>query len=126
MENSWYELFTKWEIPPVASLALVLVATLYTIGWIQARRSRPAQLPRWRLIAFLTGIFSIFVAISSPLDTLSESLLFMHMAQHFVLMSVAPPLIVLGAPIVPLLRGVPRYVIRWCLNPLFRSQSVRS
>ena len=31
------------------------------------------------------------------------------MAQHFVLMSVAPPLIVLGAPVVPMLRGLPRW-----------------
>jgi cytochrome c oxidase assembly factor CtaG len=44
----------------------------------------------------------------------------MHMAQHFVLMSIAPPLIVLGAPVVPMLRGLPRGVIR-ALRPLFRT-----
>lgn len=126
MENSWYELFTKWEIPPVASSALAVVAILYAVGWNRLRRTRPAQLSHLRLISFLAGILAIFVAISSPLDTLSESLLFMHMAQHFVLMSVAPPLIVLGAPVVPLLRALPRVVIRACLGPLFRSPVVRS
>jgi putative membrane protein len=126
MNDSLAELFTNWDVPWMASLALALVATLYTIGWIRARKTRPDQLPSWRLVAFLAGIAAIFVAISSPLDTLSESLLFMHMAQHFVLMSVAPPLIVLGAPVVPLLRGLPRPIIRTCLAPLFESRAVRS
>jgi len=61
------------------------------------------------------------VAVSSPLDTYSESLLFMHMAQHFVLMSVAPTLIVLGCPFVPILRGLPRLIVRSIGGPIFRS-----
>jgi putative membrane protein len=75
----------------------------------------------WRLLSFLAGLLSIFVAVSSPLDTYSETLLFMHMAQHFVLMSVAPPLIVLGCPFVPMLRGLPRSIVRWIGGPFFRS-----
>ena len=126
MEHSYLELFTNWDIPPAASFALAVVAILYTIGWNRARKTRPEELSRWRLVAFLSGILSIFVAIASPLDTLSESLLFMHMAQHFVLMSIAPPLIVLGTPVVPLLRALPRPVIHSCLGPLFSSQRVRS
>jgi putative membrane protein len=126
VEQSFLELIADWDIPPVASLALAVVAIVYAIGWNRARKTRLEELPRWRLVAFLAGIVAIFVAISSPLDTLSESLLFMHMAQHFVLMSVAPPLIVLGAPVVPLLRGLPRPMIGASLGPLFGSRAVRS
>ena len=126
MDYSLAELFTNWDVPWLATLTLLAVAALYVIGWARARKTRPNELPLWRLVAFLSGIFSVFVAIASPLDTLSESLLFMHMAQHFVLMSIAPPLIVLGAPVVPLLRGLPRIVIRTCLRPLFGSQCARS
>jgi putative membrane protein len=115
------DLFTRWDVPVLPTALLALVAVIYTTGWARARRTRPAELPPWRLAAFLSGLASIFVAISSPLDTFSESLLFMHMAQHFVLMSVAPPLLVLGAPVVPLLRGTPRLTIRM-LRPLFRSR----
>lgn len=78
----------------------------------------------WRFLSFLAGIFAIFVAVSSPLDTYSETLLFMHMAQHFVLMSVAPPLIVLGCPFVPMLRGLPHLIVRRIGSPLFRSSVV--
>ena len=37
-------------------------------------------------------------------------------------MSIAPPLIVLGAPVVPMLRGLPRFAIRRLLRPLFVSR----
>ena len=119
------ELVTRWDVPVLPALLLALVAGVYAIGWARARRTRPVELPPWRLAAFIAGIAAIFVAISSPLDTFSESLLFMHMAQHFVLMSIAPPLLVLGAPVVPLLRGLPRFMIH-ILQPLFRAHSVHA
>jgi len=101
-------LITQWDIPWAVTAALVVTALIYVRGWSRIRRTRSAQFPAWRLVALLGGVFALFVAVASPLDTFSESLLFMHMAQHFVLMSVAPPLIVLGAPVVPMLRGLPR------------------
>lgn len=112
------DLFTQWDIPWIVSSALAVTAMVYVRGWTRIRRTRPAQFPTWRLATFLGGIVALFVAVASPLDTFSESLLFMHMAQHFVLMSVAPPLIVLGAPVVPMLRGLPRWMIR-LMRPLF-------
>jgi putative membrane protein len=116
------DLFTDWEIPWVVTSVLMLTALVYVCGWVRIHRTRPAQFPAWRLAAFLAGIAALFVAVASPLDTFSESLLFMHMAQHYVLMSVAPPLIVLGAPVVPVLRGLPRWIIGRVLRPLFVSR----
>ena len=114
------DLFTQWEIPWVVTCELAAAVLIYTRGWARIRRTRPAQFPAWRLATFLGGVLALFIAVASPLDTFSESLLFMHMAQHFVLMSVAPPLIVLGAPVVPMLRGLPRGCMR-VLRPLFAS-----
>ena len=112
------DLFIRWDIPWIVTSALAISAIIYVRGWMRIRCTRPAQFPAWRLATFLGGIVALFAAVASPLDTLSESLLFMHMAQHFVLMSIAPPLIVLGAPVVPMLRGLPRRIIR-LLRPLF-------
>jgi cytochrome c oxidase assembly factor CtaG len=120
MTDSFGPLFTQWVIPPAVTFALEVVAIIYVRGWLRIRRTRPAQFPTWRLACFLGGIVALFVAVASPLDTFSGSLLFMHMAQHFVLMSVAPPLVVLGAPVVPMLRGLPRWCIRKVLSLLFR------
>jgi len=116
-------LFTTWDVPWGVTAALVVTAVIYVRGWSQIRRTRPELFPMWRLVSFLGGVGAIFVAVASPLDTFSESLLFMHMAQHFVLMSVAPPLMVLGAPVVPMLRGMPRVVIQ-VLRPLFATQVI--
>lgn len=117
-------LITTWDVPWLITAALIVTAAIYVQGWLQIRRTRPELFPPWRLAAFLGGILAIFVAVASPLDTFSESLLFMHMAQHFVLMSIAPPLIVMGAPVVPMLRGLPRPVIRF-LRPLFTIGLIR-
>jgi putative membrane protein len=122
MEDSVATLLTNWDVPPAVTCVLVLVAAIYVSGWTQIRRTRPQQFPFCRLVAFLGGIAAIFAAVASPLDTYSESLLFLHMAQHFVLMSVAPPLVVLGAPVVPMLRGIPRWFVRTVLGPLFSSR----
>jgi cytochrome c oxidase assembly factor CtaG len=98
------------------------VGIIYVRGWLALRRTRPRQIAKWRLVCFLAGLFAIFVAVSSSLDTYAETLLSMHMAQHFVLMSVAPPLIVLGCPFVPMLRGLPGPVVRRIGGPIFRSR----
>jgi putative membrane protein len=115
------DLFTRWDIPWIVTTELALAALVYVCGWVRIRRTRAAHFPAWRLACFLGGIAALFVAVTSPLDTFSESLLFMHMAQHWVLMSIAPPLIVLGAPVVPMLRGLPRWILRKPLRPLFRT-----
>ena len=116
------QLFTDWDVPPLVTFCLVVAAAVYVRGWVLIRRTRAAQFPDWRLWCFLGGLFSLFVAVASPLDTFGETLLFMHMSQHFVLMSIAPPLIVLGAPVVPMLRGLQRGLVRVVLGPLFRLQ----
>ena len=53
-----------------------------------------------------------------PRWTLSRSfLLTAHMIQHLLIMLVAPPLILLGSPQNPLLRGLPRWAARDALGP---------
>jgi putative membrane protein len=121
LETSWLSLITDWDIPPVVTGALVAVGFIYVRGWHALRRTRPSQIPAWRFFSFLAGLVAIFVAVSSPLETYSDTLLSMHMAQHFVLMSVAPPLILLGSPLVPMLRGLPRAIVRRIGGPIFRS-----
>ena len=47
------------------------------------------------------------IALSSPLDALSEQLFWAHMVQHVLLLVVAPPLIVLARPWIRLWRSLP-------------------
>jgi cytochrome c oxidase assembly factor CtaG len=119
------DVLLKWSIPPWTTAALVLTAAIYLRGWILIRRTRPEQFPGWRLFCFLCGIFSIFLAVASPVDTFDDQLLSAHMVQHFLFMSVAPPLLLLGAPQVPLLRGLPRPFVRVAFGPLIRMHWLR-
>lgn len=119
------DFFGVWDFPPVVCSELVLVALIYSLGFLRIRKTRPRQFPSWRWWSFIGGILALVVAVCSPLDTFSDRLLVVHMAQHFVLMSIAPPLIVFGAPVVPMLRGLARWFVRPVLGPLIRLRWLR-
>lgn len=116
----------SWGFPLWATLSLLFTALVYWRGWRVARLTRPAELPAWRAGCFFAGLATIWLAIASPLDVLGNWLLLAHMAQHLLLMSVGPPLLLLGAPTVPILRGLPRSLVRDGLGPLFRAPVVHS
>ncbi len=52
----------------------------------------------WRLASLITGLLALWIAVGSPLATLDHHLLTAHMAQHLLIMTVAAPLILRGAP----------------------------
>src|ERR1035441_10578960 len=90
------------------TLALIAVALVYLRGWFGLRRTLPNVLPVGRLAAFMSGVLALWAAVASPLAVLDHQLLTAHMAQHLLLMTVAAPLILLGAPVIALLHGLPR------------------
>ena len=98
-----------------------IAGTLYLRGWRALQRTRARELPRVARGCVFGGLLAMWIALASPIDALDDYLLSAHMLQHFILMSVAPPLMVLGAPLVPMLRGLPRWVIR-ALRPVFASR----
>jgi cytochrome c oxidase assembly factor CtaG len=51
------------------------------------------------------------------MDVFNSWLLTAHMIQHMVLMMIAPPLILLGDPLVPLVRGLPVFAAREFAGP---------
>lgn len=62
----------------------------------------------WRASSFLAGGAALAVALLSPLDALGSTLQSAHMAQHMILIAVAPPL---------LLAGRPEAAFVWALGP---------
>jgi cytochrome c oxidase assembly factor CtaG/ferredoxin len=117
--------WSSWVFPFWATSGLLATALLYLRGWSIIRRTRPLLFPPWRAWCFLGGLFALWMAIASPLDTLDGLLLVAHMTQHLILMSVVPPLLLLGAPAVPLLRAIPRSMLRDGLGPFFRTPALR-
>src|SRR5215471_19100819 len=62
-------------------------------------------------------VLALILAIASPLHAYADLLLTAHMLQHMLLMLVVPPLLLAGAPYLPLLRGLPRRVVKHGLGP---------
>lgn len=115
----------SWTFDPWIITPLVLAAGLYARGWRELHRRLPRRFAVWRLIAFQAGLLTLFLALVSPLHPLAELLLQFHMIQHLLLMMVVPPLLLLGAPILPLLRGLPRPVLQHGLGRLFASTALQ-
>ncbi len=118
------ELLRTWSVPVIPLIGLLLVLGLYLRGWMLVRQTRERELPAWRAASFVGGLVALWIALASPIDALDDYLLTAHMIQHFILMSIAPPLIALGAPVVPLLRGLPRGVVV-AFRPLFQADWLR-
>lgn len=108
----------SWSPPVAVNLVLILTVLVYAGGWLRFHRVFPSVISGWRLAAFLSGVFSLWFAIGSPLEAFDDLSLSVHMVQHLILMAVAPPLILLGAPLLPLLRGLPGWIVRNAVGPV--------
>src|SRR5262245_36423604 len=115
----------SWTLDPWIITPIVLAAGVYARGWRELNRRLPRRFALWRLVVFQAGLLTLFLALASPLHPLAELLLQFHMIQHLLLMMVAPPLLLLGAPLLPLLRGLPRPVLLRGLGPFFGSTSLQ-
>lgn len=111
MMDSFAGALSRWSFEPQIMIAVVVVGVLYWIG----ARSTLALLPRnhpygprpWRIGLFYLSLLFVVVALESPLDYLSQTLMWAHMIQHLVLIMLVPPLLLLGDPALSLLRGLP-------------------
>lgn len=115
---------TAWSLPLAPTLVSLLGLILYIRGWRILHRTRPEQFPIWRLVMFAAGLSSIYIALGSPLDAFDDVLLSVHMMQHLTLMSVAPPLLLLGYPMAPILRGLPKWTMRAGLAKVIASPTM--
>lgn len=104
---------------------MVLAGILYLQGWLRLHSASVNAIPFWRAGSFFLGLFLIWVAAGSPLAAFDEELLTVHMVQHLLLMTVAPPLILLGAPVMPLLHALPRKFLQSIFGPMFRSPAMQ-
>jgi len=97
-----------WRWRSEVVLPLLLLGSLFIIGWWRLSRRSHQGLPRWRLTVALCGLMTIALAVLSPLDRLAHLLFSAHMVQHLLLMMVAPPLLLLADPLPILVWALPR------------------
>ena len=111
-----------------ALLAVIIAftAVVYLRGWLRLRSTSLNIIPVWRAGSFLLGMSLIWTAVASPLAALDHELLTVHMLQHLLLMTIAPPLIWLGAPFMMFLNGLPRQFVHTVIRPLLHLAPVQT
>jgi cytochrome c oxidase assembly factor CtaG len=124
MSEATHQIFADWSLPIWLTASILLAAAIYLRGWLAIRRTRPLQFTALRLGSFMAGLGILWLAIGSPMDGFADALLSAHMVEHLLLMSVVPPLLLFGLPVVPFLRGLPAFVIR-LIAPAIRSKALR-
>jgi putative membrane protein len=107
------------------TLVLFLAAWVYLRGWLRLRNTIPNVISAWQLAAFMNGLFAVWIAWGSQLRAFRHELLSLHMVDHVLLMAVAPPLILLGAPFRCFALGLPQWFVREWLAAFLRCSPVQ-
>src|SRR6266704_2305378 len=74
--------FESWSLPVPVTLALLLAAFVYAQGWFRLRKAFPHATSVWQFGAFMSGLFSLWIALGSPLAAFDHYLLSIHMVEH--------------------------------------------
>ena len=83
-------------MPAVAlTVVIAFAGAVYLRGWLEC-----SSIPKWRAGSFFLGLLATWIAVVSPVASLDSHMLTAHMIQHLLLMSIAPPLIWLGEPLI--------------------------
>lgn len=124
-------LFRHWSAPPGVLIPVVVTLALHELGRRRIQnasggasrgRERSRRQQAW---LFRLGLLSVVVALASPIDYWADVVFWPHMIQHLMLIFLCGPLIVLGAPWLPVVRGLPPGWRRALLRAVYLQRSGR-
>ena len=101
----------------ILTFVIAFAGGVYFHGWLRHR-----LIPPWRVCSFFFGLLAIWIALVSPVAAMDSHTLTAHMIQHLLLMTFAPPLILLGEPLIalgPVRWPLPKPLARLLSQPAF-------
>lgn len=119
-------LLSNWEFAPIPGFALIAAGVLYAVAASRVTRDTPAH--PWqasRTTCFLAGLAVTAFAVVGPPGAFDDVFFYAHMTQHILLTMVAAPLLVLGDPVLLVLRASAPETRRRVWVPVLRSRVVR-
>lgn len=102
----------NWHRRPDVLVVLGFLGFIFARGWLFLRTRSIRVVKKRQLVFYFAGLISIAGALLSPIDALASSLLSMHMAQHLLLLMIAPLFILLANPLAACLWGLPLSIRR--------------
>lgn len=104
-----YDWWREWSFEPGVVLPMVVVSLLYAVGvrrlWRRGGAGRAVR--PWQAACFAGGMATLALALITPLDAMGNALFAAHMLQHEILILASAPLLVAGAPMLPVLWALP-------------------
>lgn len=122
--QSWLDALLSWSFDPTFLIPLV-VALLYLRGLYGYRREGGTRFPWWRAALPVLGVTIAAVGLLGPIRPLAKLSFTWHMVQHMLLMQVTVPLVMIGNPFIPVVRGLPGGMRRHGFIPAARWRIVR-
>ena len=122
--NEGADWWRAWNFDPQFLLPVALLGFWYARGlrrWPERTRTHSP----WRTASYYVGLAVLVLSYESPLDRLGQHQFSMHMVQHNIVMMFVPPLILLGAPTTPMLRGMPRWLRQGVVRPVVGNSVAR-
>lgn len=111
------------DLPIILGILAAGAAYLYAVTSVnRAHRSNPW--PRRRTAAFVLALLGLALALLSPLDTLADDLLTVHVVQHMFLVAIAAPLLAASGIGTLALRAASDDTRRRYLLPILHSRVV--
>ena len=113
---------TAWGFITNPVPSLFLLASLYFyINGLNSWPNPTHPVSNWQKASFFAGILVLFAALQSPVEPLAEHYFSIHQVQHILVRMVGPLLILLGAPLTPMLRGMPTWLRQGVIRRIVRT-----
>jgi cytochrome c oxidase assembly factor CtaG len=116
-------LLEAWSFDPVLGAGIIAAGCVY--GWGVSRVSRGRSdrpWPRRYTACWFSALVIAWLVLLGPIGTLDDTFFWAHMVQHLALMMLVAPLLLLGAPVLLILRASTPAVRRRWVVPVLRSR----
>jgi cytochrome c oxidase assembly factor CtaG len=98
----------QWSADPQVIAGVAILSLAYVWAWRRARRPGMPHPPGYgRLAVFAGAMVVVLAALISPIDSVADDLMVIHMVQHVLLLDIMPILLILS-----LTKGILRPVTR--------------
>jgi cytochrome c oxidase assembly factor CtaG len=117
----------SWEFDPFLGISIIVVTALYLAGVRTVNRRGVGR--RWPVrctACFLSAVAVAWIVLLGPIGAWDDTFFWAHMVQHIALMMIVAPLLLLGSPVLLVLRVSPPAVRRRWIVPVLRSRAAEA
>jgi cytochrome c oxidase assembly factor CtaG len=121
-----WQILRTWTFEPMPALGTIVSAAAYLRGaTVVSRRNPQRPWPLRRTASFLGALLLTWVVLLGPIGAYGDVFFWAQMTQHIALIMVIAPLLLLGCPVLLLLRAADPAARRRWIVPVLRSRALR-